>query len=166
MARTGCSNGGLGGTAACGGVWPEMGSPRFGLCWLASLLLGFYALGVNHPVLSVSVDAGPGATVLGSDLPGSEITLMLPGDVPLTLVRISAGTFRMGSPSEEPGHYSDEESLHPVGIGYDFYMGMTEVTQAQWLAVMGSWPQTAPDSGSATVIRPIASRGTTLRAGG
>ena len=74
------------------------------------------------------------------------ITLDLPSGVKLTLVRIPGGTFRMGSPSGEPGRDADEEPLHPVGIGYDFYMGMTEVTQAQWLAVMGSWPGTAPSA--------------------
>ena len=73
------------------------------------------------------------------------ITLRLPGDVPLTLVRIPGGTFRMGSPSDEPGRGSGEEPLHPVGIANDFYMGMTEVTQAQWEAVMGSWPDDPPN---------------------
>jgi formylglycine-generating enzyme required for sulfatase activity len=33
-----------------------------------------------------------------------------------------------------------------VQIGYPFYFGKYEITQAQWLAVMGSWPGTAPNS--------------------
>ena len=32
-------------------------------------------------------------------------------------------------------------------LNYDFYMGKYEVTQAQWLAVMGSWPGSSPDRG-------------------
>jgi len=65
---------------------------------------------------------------------------MLPGDVPLTLVKIPSGTFQMGSPDTERGRWSSEGPVHTVNIGYDFFMGKYEVTQAQWLAVMGSWP--------------------------
>ncbi len=77
-----------------------------------------------------------------------ELTITLPGGVPLVLVRIPAGSFQMGSPDTERGRYSTWEGpVHPVTIGYDFYMGKYELTQAQWLAVMGSWPGTAPSSG-------------------
>ena len=57
---------------------------------------------------------------------------------------IPAGSFTMGSPSGESGRDSNEGPVHQVNIGYDFYMGKTEVTQAQWLAVMGSWPNRDP----------------------
>ena len=73
-------------------------------------------------------------------------TLLLPGNVPLELVRIPAGSFQMGSPDTERSRDSDEGPVHTVTIGYDFYMGKYKVTQAQWLAVMGSWPGTAPSS--------------------
>lgn len=73
-----------------------------------------------------------------------EITILLPGGVPLVMVRIPAGSFQMGSPDTERGHASYEGPVHVVNIGYDFYMGKYEVTQAQWLAVMGSWPDIAP----------------------
>jgi formylglycine-generating enzyme required for sulfatase activity len=75
-----------------------------------------------------------------------EVTVYLPGDVPLTLVRIPAGSFQMGSPDTEQSRDSDEGPLHTVNIAYDFYMGKTELTQRQWLAVMNSWPGTAPSS--------------------
>ena len=67
------------------------------------------------------------------------ITVALPGDVDLALVKIEAGTFMMGSPSGEKGRYGDEKQ-HQVTLTRDFLIGRTEVTQAQWKAVMGDNP--------------------------
>ena len=39
-----------------------------------------------------------------------------------------------------------EDPQHPVTIGKEFWMGKYEVTQQQWLALMGSWPGAAPDA--------------------
>jgi len=75
-----------------------------------------------------------------------EITVHLPGNVSLVLVRIPAGSFQMGSPDTERGHNSTEVPLHTVNIAYDFYMGKYELTQRQWLALMGSWPGPAPST--------------------
>ncbi len=49
------------------------------------------------------------------------------------------GTFRMGSPSSERGRSSDEKQVS-VTLSGDFWMAKTEVTQAQWQAVMGTNP--------------------------
>ncbi len=70
---------------------------------------------------------------------GAEITVTLPGNVPLVLVRIPAGTFMMGSPVGERGRDSDE-TQHQVTLTQDYYLGKYEVTQRQWVAVMGSNP--------------------------
>ena len=52
----------------------------------------------------------------------------------MKLALIPAGKFRMGS-----NRLSDRESpAHDVTISKPFYIGTTEVTQGQWLAVMGS----------------------------
>ena len=75
-----------------------------------------------------------------------EIIILLPDDVPLILLRVPAGSFLMGSPVTERSRDSDEGPAHTVNIGYDFYMGKTEITQKQWLAVMDSWPGTPPSS--------------------
>jgi formylglycine-generating enzyme required for sulfatase activity len=77
---------------------------------------------------------------------GPEITINLPGNVPLVLVQIPAGSFQMGRYAGERSSYPDEDPQHTVNIAYNFYMGKTELTQKQWLAVMGSWPGSAPDS--------------------
>jgi len=72
-------------------------------------------------------------------LPGDRVVL-LPGGMPLALVWIPAGSFQMGSPDTEQSRDGNEGPLHTVKIGYDFYLGKHEVTQAQWVALMGSNP--------------------------
>jgi len=52
------------------------------------------------------------------------------------MIIIPSGSFNMGS---ETG-YSDEKPIHRVTIKYAFALGKTEVTQAQWRAVMGNNP--------------------------
>ncbi|NLF58259.1 MAG: formylglycine-generating enzyme family protein [Candidatus Hydrogenedens sp.] len=69
---------------------------------------------------------------------------MLPGDVPLELSLIPADTFQMGSSAFEQGRTPAEGPVRTVTLTKDFYMGVVEVTQAQWLAVMGSWPGPPP----------------------
>jgi formylglycine-generating enzyme required for sulfatase activity len=69
---------------------------------------------------------------------GDEVTVMLSGDVPLTLVKVPAGVFQMGSPPGERGNIFDNETQHQVTLTQDYYIGKTEVTQAQWEAVMGT----------------------------
>lgn len=56
----------------------------------------------------------------------------LGGGVTMKMVLIPAGTFMMGS--EEGLKY--EKPVHEVTISKPFYLGATEVTQAQWKAVM------------------------------
>ena len=104
----------------------------------------------DQPVLACAsvADAGSGdayavvAAVDSGPVPPSadEITVLLPGNVPLVLVRIPAGTFEMGSPTSERGRQADEGPQHLVSIGQGFYIGKYEVTQAQWQAVMGLVP--------------------------
>ena len=73
-------------------------------------------------------------------IPGpNEVTVTLPGKVPLTLVKIPAGTFQMGSPVTEMGRGSSE-TLHTVTLTRDYYIGKYLVTQEQWQAVTGSNP--------------------------
>jgi formylglycine-generating enzyme required for sulfatase activity len=52
---------------------------------------------------------------------------------------LRAGTFMMGSPSNEPGRDNDERQ-HRVTISKPFYMQTTEVTQGQWREVMRNNP--------------------------
>lgn len=57
----------------------------------------------------------------------------------MRLVGIKPGRFMMGSPEGEASR-KDDETQHEVTISKAFWLGQTEVTQAQWEAVMGSNP--------------------------
>ncbi len=67
----------------------------------------------------------------------TNITIDLPNPTLLEMVKIPAGTFTMGSPSDERGRYPREGPQHVVTLTQPFYLGKYEVTQAQWEAVMG-----------------------------
>lgn len=56
-----------------------------------------------------------------------------------TMVLIKPGKFTMGSPLDELGR-DKEEAPHEVQITIPFYMSTTEVTQKQWIDVMGTRP--------------------------
>jgi len=53
-------------------------------------------------------------------------------------VLIEAGSFLMGS--NDSLAYPDEQPVHEVTISKPFYIGKTEVTQAQWTTIMGENP--------------------------
>ncbi len=52
----------------------------------------------------------------------------------LDLVRVPAGRFVMGSPATEADRDVSEGPTHAVTIARPFYVGVCEVTQAQWVA--------------------------------
>ncbi len=70
----------------------------------------------------------------------------------LVVIKIPAGTFRMGSDllikaddywkpcSTCPARNDVERPVHQVTISKDFWMGQFDVTQGQWQAVMGNNP--------------------------
>lgn len=53
---------------------------------------------------------------------------------------IPPGEFLMGSPESEPFRVYVEGPQHRVRLSHPFYMGMTEITQAQWSDVMKTRP--------------------------
>jgi len=75
------------------------------------------------------ISAAPGTSYSSS--PPQTIEAPLPG---MTFVKIPAGSFQMGS-----NENSNEQPVHTVNIK-SFYLMTTEVTQAQWQAVMGNNP--------------------------
>ena len=58
----------------------------------------------------------------------------------IEMLLVPGGTFMMGCSPGDAECYSDESPAHQVTLTNDFYMGKTEVTQAQWQAKMGSNP--------------------------
>jgi formylglycine-generating enzyme required for sulfatase activity len=63
--------------------------------------------------------------------------------VEITMVKIPAGSFLMGSPTDEPERLEYEDPQHEVTLG-SFFMAQTPITQAQWRAVAG-WQKVERD---------------------
>jgi formylglycine-generating enzyme required for sulfatase activity/tRNA A-37 threonylcarbamoyl transferase component Bud32 len=90
-----------------------------------------------------------------------EETLELGGGEQLVVVLIPPGTFRMGSPPDEPQRIPaekdfDVEAAHRVTLTKPFYLGKYPVTQAQYEAIMGrdknkSWFR--PQGGGAEKVK-------------
>ena len=66
-------------------------------------------------------------------------TLTLPGGATMRMIYVAPGSFMMGSPSSEEWHCNDE-TQHHVTLTKGYWLGETEVTQAQWESVMGINP--------------------------
>ncbi len=81
---------------------------------------------------------------------GSTITLA--SGVTMTFASIPGGTFFMGCPSTEAGYYGNGREWPPHQVTLSaFAMGTTEVTQAQYLAVMNA----NPSYSTSDVTRPV-----------
>lgn len=65
--------------------------------------------------------------------------LSLPGTEVIHMVKVKKGQFSIGSRKSETMRYEDEP-CQSVTLTRDFWIGQFEVTQAQWLAVMGNNP--------------------------
>ena len=86
----------------------------------------------------------------GGDTVSKDLSLDLGKGVSMKLVLIPAGKFKMGNNDTPAGtvkkvggkeeNLSDEYPAHEVTISKPFYMGIYELTQAQWKAVMGTEP--------------------------
>jgi len=67
---------------------------------------------------------------------------------------VPPGTFFMGSPETEPGRW-DGELRHVVLVPRPFYMGVTEVTQAQWQRVFPGRPNPSHFKGTDRPVEEI-----------
>ncbi len=76
-----------------------------------------------------------GTATLAADEPAGP-----PATTPEGMVWIKPGRFQLGSPPEEKGHATDEDPATEVAVTRGFWMGQHEVTQAEYLAVMGTNP--------------------------
>lgn len=75
-------------------------------------------------------------SLAGSLTAAETLRLDLGGGITLELARIPAGEFLMGTEDRN----SDEWPAHRVSLTSAFWMGIHEVTQAQWQQVMGANP--------------------------
>ncbi len=72
-------------------------------------------------------------------LPSSGTASELTNSIGMKFILVPAGTFFMGSRDNEEVS-SNEKPLHRVEISSPFYLSKFEVTQGQWVAVMGTNP--------------------------
>jgi len=79
------------------------------------------------------------ANELNTDSVGDSQVVDLGGGVKMTLCYCPPGSFTMGSPRGETNHFGEENPTDTV-ITNGFWMGRTEITQAQWVAIMGQNP--------------------------
>ena len=90
-----------------------------------------------NPDSAVVPDAAVRANIVASGFPWR----VLDTGTGIEMRLIPGGTFTMGcSASTSNGCFSAENPTHQVTLSKAFYLGKTEVTQAQWQAKMGSNP--------------------------
>lgn len=76
-------------------------------------------------------------------------------DLALELIWIEPGTFTMGSPSDEAERNKAEGPLTRVTLTRGFWLGKTEVTQAQYEAVAGTNPSTFKENGGDAPVERV-----------
>jgi formylglycine-generating enzyme required for sulfatase activity len=112
-----------------------------------------------QPYLVVDLFGGPSA----SNYPVSYLSAVPSGGwtdeyktTKMVFRRIPAGSFTMGSPTNELGreYASGDETQHQVTLTQPFYVGVFEVTQKQWERVTGTWPSYFTNA-SCRASRPV-----------
>ena len=81
---------------------------------------------------------------------------MITNSIGMKLVLIPNGTFMMGSPESEESR-DKNENQHEVTISKDYYLGVCEVTQAQYEKVLGKNPSLCQGAldGNENADRPV-----------
>jgi formylglycine-generating enzyme required for sulfatase activity len=92
-----------------------------------------------RPAQAFDVTTGTSVQV---EFAAADLTVALPGGVPMAFVLIKPGTFAMGSEEdlEVPG-WLKEKPVHVVTLAKPFYMARFVTTQAQWEAVASELPK-------------------------
>jgi len=73
----------------------------------------------------------------------------------MQLALIPAGTFLMGAPSGETGHFPNETPQHEVTLTRPFYLGLYPVTQRDYETVMGTNPSLFGTGHNGEVNHPV-----------
>jgi formylglycine-generating enzyme required for sulfatase activity len=77
----------------------------------------------------------------------------------IEMVLIPPGMYQRGcTPSDQYSCWSGESPVHQVTLTQAFYLGRTEVTQAQWVATMGNNPSSFQSASSAVPASEVPNR--------
>lgn len=135
-------------TNAVGSVfyqWTQTAGPTVTISNASSAQASFVALSVTaSTTLTFTVTAIDGTgradpdtvNVVVTPASPATVTLDLGNGVSMRFAYVPAGTYSRGSDTGE----ADEKPVRQITISHDFYIGVYEVTQAQWQKVMGSNP--------------------------
>lgn len=112
-----------------------------------NLLIGTHKVelrkdGYANKSLTVTIEEGQTASLSGALEKGfsSDGRTFTVNGVTFTMIPVEGGTFTMGATSEQgTDAFPGEKPAHSVTLS-NYSIGQTEVTQALWLAVMGSNP--------------------------
>ncbi len=120
---------------------------------LAVVLLGLvtgvakFIVDNHREGIRITAEAKAKAEAERSELPkkiqattaGAQVNVLLTDALAQSFALVPSGSFTMGCSSNEEGASSDENQVE-VTLSQAFWLAKTEVTQAQWEAVMGSNP--------------------------
>jgi len=93
----------------------------------------YYAVATVNSVGESGISAEKSAT-------SGTIEIDLGDEIKMNFVAINAGSFTMGSPNTDSDAAEYEKPQRAVTISQDFFMGECEVTQTQYLKIMGTNP--------------------------
>ena len=96
-----------------------------------------YSFHAHHAHLADTASVALWAVSSGGSCQQCDAAMPAPG---MGVVWIREGSFTLGSPGTEVDRSSDEGPQTQVSLTHGFWMGRTEVTQAQYLAVTGANP--------------------------
>lgn len=100
---------------------------------------------MKSAVVTTTASSGIAAGIAGVDFESPTLGLMK---------WIPAGTFLMGSPGAEAGR-EDDETQHRVTLTKGYWMMENEVTQGEWLTVMGSTPSRFSECGPTCPVEQV-----------
>lgn len=120
--------------------------------WTSSSMEGdFFFAPSDTQVVQLNVTKSKPAPAVNTSDDASIFTDRYTG---MVLKHIPAGCFKMGSEQNEKNSEPDETPLHRVCLG-DFYIGIHEVTQQQWMKIMGFNPSNFQSCGGSCPVENI-----------
>ena len=105
------------------------------------------------PVTTVSGGAAqqPGVVITGGESRANHRV----DDLELELIWVKPGTFKMGTAHDDPDRHKSDGPLRRVTLTRGFWLGKTEVTQAQYEAVTGTNPSALKSAGPRAPVERV-----------
>jgi formylglycine-generating enzyme required for sulfatase activity len=117
--------------------WPSW-VPHSWRPWVPLIALAIALPPLLFPAIVAFVEVGPAAASRSSPEEGTRAGQGRDDNaLKMVFCWCPAGSFRMGSPPNEPGRKNEENQVD-VTLSRGFWMGKCEVTQEQWRRVMGT----------------------------